>query len=261
LSLQDRVLEFAATGIEDAIRDLFSIARSPIVGENGSRMRDNQYHLFRDLDRRCVARGFKEADCAEIVNRKKQSIDFILIKENPVVREVLSGENTFVGIYDSFSRSYRGLRRFVPQEHDDALNARLEYFSRIVPNVSHFRRRSVFAADNPVTCTLYGVIAGLAADLIWAQLIHDFGGAVGESGRDAAAYYFLGVIFGFGGFVVGTVSMMRYRTRDPRQIHAREAAAYMDLNYEFYRNQDDGGWAHFIRAAGDVQRQAIHPEA
>ena len=35
-----------------------------------------------------------------------------------------------------------------------------------MPNVSHFRRRSVFAADNPITCTLYGVIAGLAAEMV-----------------------------------------------------------------------------------------------
>lgn len=223
-------------------------------------MRDNQYHFFRDLDRHCVARGFKEADCAGIVERKKHSIESIPIQENPVVREVLNGENTFVGIYDMFSRSYRGLRRFVPHPHDDGLNTRLEYFARIVPNVSHFRRRSILAADNPISCTLYGVIAGLAADLVWAQLIHDIGGRAGEAGTDAAAYYFLGVLFGFAGFVAGSVSMIRYRTRDPRQIHAREAAAYMDLNYEFYRNQDDEGWTHFIRAAGDTQRRAIHPE-
>lgn len=223
-------------------------------------MRDNQYHFFRDLDRRCVARGFREADCAEVAVRKKQSIESTLIQENPVVQEVLSGENTLVGIYDSFSRSYRGLRRFVPHPHDEALNSRLECFSRIVPNVSHFKRRSILAADNPISCTLYGLIAGLAADLVWAQLIHDIGGGARGTGSDAAAFFFLGVIFGFAGFVAGSVSMMRYRTRDPRQIHAREAAAYMDLNYEFYRNRDDEGWAHFIRAAGDAQRQAIHPD-
>jgi len=224
-------------------------------------MRENQYHLFRDLDRRCVARGFNEADCAEVVERKKQSIESILIQENPVVREVLSGENTFVGVYDSFSRSYRGLRRFVPKAYDETLNARLEYFSRIVPNVSHFRRRSIFAADNPITCTFYGLIAGGAADIVWARLVHDIGGTSGEAGIDAVAHFFLGVIFGCGGFVAGSVSMVRYRTRDPRRIHAREAAAYMDLNYEFFRNRDDEGWAHFIRAAGDAQRQAIYPEA
>jgi len=223
-------------------------------------MRDNQYHFFRDLDRHCVAGGLKEAECTEIVGRKKQSIDSILTKDNPVAREVLSGKSTFVGVYDRFSQDYRGLRRFVPHGHDDALNTRLEHFARIVPNVAHFKRRSFFAADNPITCTLYGGIAGLAADLVWARLVHDIGGTVGGAGTDAAAYFFLGVLFGFGGFVVGAVSMIRYRTRDPRQIHAREAAAYMDLNYEIYRNRDDRGWARFIRVVSDTQRRAIHPE-
>jgi hypothetical protein len=228
-----------------------------IIGETHFEMRENQYQLFRDLDRHCVAGGFKYSDCAEIVERKKQSIDSTVIQENPVVREILKGERTFVGFYDSFSRSYRGLRRFVPHAHNDDLNTRIEYFSRIVPNVAHFRRRSVFAADNPISCSLYGVIAGLAAGFVWAQSIHDIGGSAVTG--DSAAYYYLGVIFGFGGFVVGSVSMIRYHTWDPRQIHAHEAAIYMDLNYEFYRNRDDEGWAHFIRTAGDAQRLANQP--
>lgn len=222
-------------------------------------MPENQYQLFRDLDRRCVAGGFKESDCHDIVDRKKRSIGGPINRDNPVVQEVLEGKDTFAGIYDRISRSFRGIRRFLPQPHDEALNARIECLARIIPNVGHFRRRSVFAADNPVTCTLYGVIVGLAADLVWmrhAQDMDSLGSAVGGS---ATVLYFFGVIFGFAGFVVGAVAMLRYRTRDPRRIHAREAAGYMDINYDFYRKGDDEGWAHFIRAAGDTQRETIAP--
>ncbi len=223
-------------------------------------MPENQYQLFRDLDRYCVAGGFKESDCHDIVRRKKQSIGGSINQENPVVREVLDGKNTFAGTYDSFSKTYRGIRRFIPQPHDDAFNARLEQLARIIPNVGHFRRRSVFAADNPVTCTLYGIIVGLAADLVWLRQAQDIDGMGSAMGGGATTLYFFGVVFGFAGFVVGTVAMMRYRTRDPRRIHAREAAGYMDFNYDFYRKGDDEGWAHFIRAAGDTQRKAVRPE-
>lgn len=223
-------------------------------------MPENQYQLFRDLDRRCVAGGFKESDCRDIVDRKKRSIGSLINRDNPVVQEVLEGKDTFTGIYDKISRSFRGIRRFLPQPHDEALNTRIECLARIIPNVDHFRRRSVLAADNPVTCTLYGVIVGLAADLVWMRHIHDMDSMGSPILGGATALYFFGVIFGFAGFVVGAVAMLRYRTRDPRRIHAREAAGYMDINYDFYRKGDDEGWAHFIRAAGDTQREAIQPD-
>lgn len=222
-------------------------------------MRENQYQLFRDLDRHCVAEGFKESICREIVERKKNSINAAFNRDNPVVREVLDGRATFAGVYDDFSRAFRGLRRFVPLRYDEALNTRLEHLSRIIPNVGHFRRRSIFAADNPVTCTLYGIIVGLAADLVWAEQIKDFEQLDSSTGHTASAIYFFAVGFGAAGFLTGAMAMLRYRTRDPKHIHAREAAAYMDLNYDFYRNGDDEGWAHFIRAAGDTERRLIRP--
>lgn len=223
-------------------------------------MAENQYQLFRDLDRHCVAGGFKDSDCREIVERKKRSIAGPINQENPVVREVLDGKNTIAGIYDGISRTFRGIRRFVPQPHSVDLNIRLAHLSRIIPNVGHFQRRSVFAADNPVTCTFYGVIVGLAANLVWMRQAHDIDSMGSSFGGGAGALYLFGVVFGLIGFVVGALAMVRYRTRDPRRIHAREAAAYMDINYEFYRNQDDEGWAHFIRAAGDTQRETIRPD-
>jgi hypothetical protein len=223
-------------------------------------MAENQYQLFRDLDRRCVAGGFKESDCRDIVERKKRSIAGPINQQNPVVREVLEGKETFVGIYDSISRTFRGIRRFVPQPHSVAINTRLDHLARIVPNVGHFRRRSVFAADNPVTCTLYGVIVGLAAYLVWMRQVHDIDSMGSSAGGGVGAVYLFAVVFGLAGFVVGGLAMVRYRTRDPRHIHAREAAAYMDINYKFFRNKDDEGWAHFIRAAGDIQKESIRPD-
>ena len=212
-------------------------------------MRENQYQLFRDLDRHCVAEGFKEPVCYDIVERKKQSIRASINQDNPVVREVLEGRSTFVEVYDDFSRAFRGVRRFVPLRHDESANARLEQLARIIPNVGHFRRRSFLAADNPVTCTVYGMVVGLAADLVWLQQVSDIEQVDSTAGHVVTGAYFFAVGFGAAGFLVGAMAMMRYRTRDPQRIHAREAAAYMDLNYEFYRNGDDEGWAHFIRAA------------
>ena len=40
--------------------------------------------------------------------------------------------------------------------------------------------------------------------------------------------------------------MFKYRTRDPDRIHAREAALYMDLNYNCHRTFDDEAWAKFV---------------
>jgi hypothetical protein len=48
------------------------------------------------------------------------------------------------------------------------------------------------------------------------------------------------------GAVVGVFAMIKYRTRDTNHIHAREAAAYMDLNYECCRAFDDDAWARFM---------------
>lgn len=65
-------------------------------------MIDVQYDFFRDLDRRCVAGGLEEHQCASVVALKRQTIDAPLNRANPVVAEVLAGRTTFVAVYDSF---------------------------------------------------------------------------------------------------------------------------------------------------------------
>lgn len=225
-------------------------------------MLENQYALFRDLDRSCVAGSLSEADCREAVRLKRASIESPLFRDNPLVREVLAGGTTFVEVYDSFSRGLRGLRRLVPLPHNRAHNERLACLAQIVPNVRHFLRRSVFAADNPVTCFFYGLLAATAVSLIWAHSVH--GDSEGPSGDDdgASPQLYLALAFGFAGFIVGSVSMLRYRTRDPKHIHAREAAGYMDVNYAFFRSGDDRAWADFIRAQGTACGVALaRPDA
>ncbi len=56
------------------------------------------------------------------------------------------------------------------------------------------------------------------------------------------------MILGLGavGFFAGLLSMFKYRTRNPDKIHAREAAVYMDLNYNCHRTFDDEAWAKFV---------------
>jgi hypothetical protein len=210
-------------------------------------MLDTQYALFQELDRRCVARGLDEKECRAAVQAKRAIIESGLNCENPVVREVLAGSTTFVATYDSFSRRFRGLRRFVPHRHDAALNERLWQLARIVPNVRHFTRRSIFATDNPVTCVLYSQICAFAVAMVWEHSIR----ADADGGVDVADDHlglYLALACGFAGFVVGAAVMLKYRTRDPNVIHAREAAAYMDLNYGFFKTGDDAAWAECIRA-------------
>jgi hypothetical protein len=208
-------------------------------------MADTQYELFQDLDRHCVAGGVQATECLEAVRRKRDAITSALNQQNPLVHEVMAGRTTFVAAYDEFSRGFRGIRRFLPQPHDDAHSERLENLAKIVPNVGHFARRSIFATDNPVTCACYGAIASIAVALVGRQ-------AVGAEGAGEAAAYdgrtflLLALGLGFAGFVAGLVSMYRYRTRDRDQIHAREAAEYMDLNYNCHRTFDDEAWAKFV---------------
>lgn len=206
-------------------------------------MPDTQYELFRDLDRHCVAGGVQAADCLEAVRRKRACIESALNRDNPLVREVLSGQTTFAAIYDEFSRKFRGVRRFLPMPSDEAHNQRLEHLARIVPNVQHFTRRSVFAADNPVTCAIYGIIASLAVALVWRHLVTTDTGA-----GEAQTVPVLALACGFGviGFLAGLFSALRHRTRNPHKIHAREAALYLDLNYNCCRTFDDEAWAKFI---------------
>jgi hypothetical protein len=207
-------------------------------------MVEHQYSLFRDLDRRCVSGGLNELDCKETVRKKRSLIESELNQRNPVAREVLDGRTTFVGIYDSFSHAFRGFRRFVPLRHDVAWNERLENFGKIVPNVRHFARRSIFAADNPIACMLYGLVASFAIGLVWK--INEHSDAVPGDPRDGSLQIWLTAACMIIGLVVGLYAMIKYRTRDANHIHAREAAAYMDLNYECFHAFDDGAWARFI---------------
>jgi hypothetical protein len=206
-------------------------------------MADTQYELFRDLDRHCVAGGVLERDCLEAVRRKRACIESELNRDNPLVREVLAGRTTFTEAYDGFSRGFRGLRRLLPMAHNDAFNQRLEQLGKIVPNVRHFLRRSVFALDNPCTCALYGIIASLAVNLVWAHAAK--GDGDGET-FDSVTAFTLSLGFGIVGFVAGLYAMLKYRTRAPDKIHAREAAEYMDLNYSCHRTLDDEAWAKFV---------------
>jgi hypothetical protein len=217
-------------------------------------MLENQYSFFRDLDRRCVAGRLDEAECRSAVRAKRQLIESEMNQANPMVREVLEGKTTFVAEYDAFSRRLRGIRRFVPQKHDPVHNERLRHLAEILPNIGHFMRRSALAADNPLICILYGIIASVGVDIVAAYSMRDDADPGSGGGGDGLPF-FLALAFGFVGFVAGTLAMLRYRTRDPKTIHAREAAAYMDLNYAFYRAGDEKSWGEFIR----VQSAAGHP--
>jgi hypothetical protein len=215
-------------------------------------MLENQYSIFRDLDRRCVAGQLDETECQSAVRAKRQLIENEMNQANPIVREVLAGRTTFVGEYDAFSRGMRGVRRFVPHRHDAVHNERLRQLAEILPNIGHFTRRSALAADNPVTCLVYGLIASIGVDVVASYSMRD---DVDSGIGDGSLPFVAALAFGFVGFVAGTLAMLRYRTRDPKTIHAREAAAYMDLNYAFYRAGDEKSWGEFIRvqsAAGSA---------
>lgn len=210
-------------------------------------MADSQYELFRNLDRRCTMDQAAPADCLEAVRKKRAIIQNELNQTNPLVREVLEGESTFAGIYGEYSRALRGFRRFLPLPHDAARNERLEHLARIVPNVAHFKRRSLLAADNPITTAVYAVVASFALGFIWSLANRD--SAPTDSAGSAAEgrlQLLLAAVFGCIGFGLGLFAMLRYRTRDNKHIHAGEAAAYMDLNYECYRKFDDESWAEFM---------------
>ncbi len=230
-------------------------------------MLDNQYQLFRDLDRRCVAGGLRPGECAETVRLKRASIDTERMRSIPLVQDVLAGRTTFVAAYDSYSRAFRGLRRFVPLTHDDDWNARLGQLALIVPNVKHFMRRSLLALDNPVACMIYSLIAAAGVALVLAHAAReDEEAATGLlnvqpgdplTSADAVAdqsFVFIFLLFALAGFMAGVFAMFKYRTRDSRAIHAREAAAYMDLNYGYYRIGDDEAWAKFIHSQGAAGR-------
>lgn len=206
-----------------------------------------QYDYFRALDRRCVAESLSPERCREVVRLKRQAIESPINTSNPLVKDVLAGRATFASVYDDFSRAFRGLRRFAPKSHDAAWNDRLDQLGRIVPNVRHFRRRSCLALDNPVNTTLYGAVAGFAVGVFWSMS----GEADIEAGEAALflasrAQRAIVAAMALVGFFFGTLAMLRYRTRDPALIHAREAAVYMDRNYELYRSGDDEAWARML---------------
>lgn len=217
-------------------------------------MFDVQYNFFRDLDRRCLAEGLGEAQCAAVVELKRKTIDSALNRSNPLAVEVLEGRATFVGTYDGFSHSFRGLRRFVPKSFDAGWNERLEQLALVVPNVRHFRRRSLFAADNPTNLTLYGTLVGAG---VWALAAGST--EPGEppllpwAGAPTALVAGLAAL----GFAFGTAAMFKYRIRDYKQIHAREAAGYMDLTYGFFRAGDTRGWIESLRAEADAARAKL----
>jgi hypothetical protein len=55
--------------------------------------------------------------------------------------------------------------------------------------------------------------------------------------------------------------MFKYRIRDYKHIHAREAAGYMDMNYGFFRQGDEGAWAECLRAgAGPAGAPLARPD-
>jgi len=221
-------------------------------------MFDVQYNFFRDLDRRSVAEGLGEAQCAAVVELKRKAIDSALNRSNPLARAVLDGTTTFVATYDGFSHAFRGLRRFVPKTHDAAWNERLEQLAQIVPNVGHFRRRSVFAFDNPTNGTLYGAIAGIAAAFVLTGEAEP-----GEQPEILWAGAPTAIVAGLTalGFAFGAAAMFKYRIRSYDRIHAREAAGYMDLNYEFFRSGDTHGWIECLRAeAAAAQAKLARPD-
>ncbi|HEY5553072.1 MAG TPA: hypothetical protein VIK52_14360, partial [Opitutaceae bacterium] len=118
------------------------------------------------------------------------------------------------------------------------------------------------AFDNPLGSVLYGIIAGLGLAVILA--VEQTSG--GEPG-DAAALVTgthgttLMALMACVGFVFGSIAMLRYRTRDYKMIHAREAAGYMDLNYAFCRANDNGAWARMFDAgAGEKTAPSTRPD-
>jgi len=212
-------------------------------------MADSQYDLFRDLDRRCTRSDVTLADCREAARKKRAIIEGELNQTNPLVREVISGQATFTGIYREFSQGLRGIRRFLPLPHHRALNERLEHLAKIIPNVDHFKRRSLLAADNPLTTAVYAVIASFGLGFVWNAANRE--SIPAESAGVAAEGHMqllVAALCGFGGFGLGLYAMLRYRTRDNQRIHAGEAARYMDLNYECYGRLDDAAWAEFMLA-------------
>jgi predicted DNA-binding protein (UPF0251 family) len=221
-------------------------------------MFDVQYNFFRDLDRRCLAEGLDETQCSAVVELKRKTIDSPLNRANALVADVLAGRTTFVATYDSFSREFRGLRRLVPKTHDADWNERLDQLAHIVPNVGHFRRRSLFAADNPLNLTIYGALAGFAAGVLIN--FSDSGGLEpGEAAAGLVSGSQLTLVAGTAafGFFSGAAAMFKYRIRDYNQIHAREAAGYMDLNYGYCMAGDTRGWAQCLRAEADGVRAKL----
>lgn len=212
-----------------------------------------QYDFFRDLDRRCLSEGLTEAQCTAVVELKRKAIDSALNRSNPLVAEVLAGKTTFVATYDGFSHAFRGLRRFVPKGHDADWNERLEQLAQIIPNVRHFRRRSLLAADNPTTLALYGTVVGAAAHVVFTGDLEPGDPVpplVGDLTTSVAAVAALGLVF-------GTAAMFKYRIRDYNHIHAREAAGYMDLNYGFFRAGDTRGWTECLRDEANAAREKL----
>lgn len=223
---------------------------------------ENLYSFFQDLDRRCLSEGLKQDRCAEVVALKRRTIESPRFRGNPIAAEVLAGRTTFVATYDGFSHEFRGLRRFIPKSHDPEWNERLDCLAQIVPNVCHFKRRSYFAFDNPLGSVLYGIVAGLGIAVILASE-QTSGGEPGDAaalvaGRQGTR---LMALMACVGFVFGSIAMLRYRTRDSKVIHAREAAGYMDLNYAFCRAGDDAAWARMFDAgAGGHSAPSTRPD-
>ena len=215
-------------------------------------MHDTQYALFQELDRRCVAGDFKGEECAESVRLKRASIEFEQSRGNPVVRDVLGGRRTFVSEYDAFSHMLRGVRRFLPMPHDGALNERLRCLAKVVPNVRHFTRRSLFAIDNPVTTAIYGFVASIVLELVLGLTLRSEADEMEVTSAAGWSGGWFTVGFTLLGVLIGSLAMLRYRTRDAKQIHAREAAAYMDVNYEFYLRGNDRAWGEYIRRQDDA---------
>ena len=210
-------------------------------------MDQNQYTIFKELDRAYVAGGFGDLDTKRIVTQKRESIESLISQSNPLVQSVLAGNDSFAKSYHSFSHSFRGYRRFLPRRDDPLSNERLQNLAKVVPNVIHLKRRSLFAADNPITCIVYAVLFSFVAGGLWIQTLSDSGEKVSYATFVfSQAQFFLSISCALGGLVMGAVAMLRYRTRNMKQIHAREAAMYMDLNYSFYRSNDDEGWSRLI---------------
>ena len=205
------------------------------------------YSIFQDLDRSAVSDGTRRERCEEVVAHKRRTVESTQFKNNPLVASVLAGQTSFVAIYDSFSREFRGVRRFIPKSHDPVWNERLDQLSQVIPNVRHFKRRSYLAFDNPLGTTIYGVIAGFGVAVVMS-LGQSSGGEPGDA---------VGLVFGSmgktlvylmagAGFIFGSIAMLKYRTRDYNQIHAREAAGYIDLNLALFRANNDSAWARMF---------------